>query len=185
MLFTVRELLLHDVEFNEAYAAGAIDLGPELRQQRPLEAKGRAALIEEHRGGREGTVRDIRVIGSLATQVEVSCARCLEAITHEVKRQFDLLYRPLGVDRRADEVAIHEADTEIGYYAGDGLPLEDVLREQVLLEVPIKSVCREDCRGLCLQCGRNLNRESCDCAPALNDERWNALRDLKDKLQGR
>jgi uncharacterized protein len=183
MLFTIQELLVHRIEFDQSFAPGEIDLGAELRQRTPLATRGRADLVEEHRGGREGVVRDIRVVGSLSTEIEVNCARCLENVVRGVQRDFDLLYRPLGVDRRADEVAIHEADTEIGYYGGASLALEDVLREQVLLAVPIKLVCRDDCRGLCPHCGRNLNGEACNCSPPA-DDRWQALQDLKNKLQG-
>lgn len=183
MLFTIQELLVRKIEFDQSFAPGQIDLGAELRQRTPLAARGRAELVEEQRGGREGVVRDIRVVGSLSTDIEVNCARCLENVGRSVQREFDLLYRPLGVDRRAEEVAIHEADTEIGYYTGAALALEDVLREQVLLAVPIKLVCTDACRGLCPHCGRNLNREQCDCAPPV-DDRWQALQGLKDKMQG-
>ena len=93
-----------------------------------------------------------------------------------------MLYRPLGVDRRKEEVSISEAETEIGYYEGEGLELEDVLREQVLLAVPIKTVCRIDCKGLCPRCGQNLNQGSCTCQTAQDDPRWYALRDLKSRL---
>jgi uncharacterized protein len=103
-------------------------------------------------------------------------------VQYTVNRAFDLLYRPLGVDRRADEVAITEADTEIGYYEGDGLLLEDVLREQLLLASPVKLVCREDCKGLCPQCGTNLNTVTCNCQQP-GDARWAALSELKNKLQ--
>ena len=116
-------------------------------------------MIVEHRGHKEN-IDDIRVVGGLDVTLEVACARCLEPVTHTVNWTFDLLYRPLGVDRRAEEVAITEADTEIGYYEGEGLLLEDVLREQVLLATPVKLVCREDCKGLCPHCGANLNVET-------------------------
>ena len=183
MLITVRELQIHRIDFEETFAPGVIDLGAELRQTTTLGTKGRAEVLEEHRGGRLGTISDIRMIGNLATDVEVACARCLDPVRTHIDRSFDLLYRPLGVDRKGDEAAIHEPDTEIGYYAGEGLELEDVLREQVLLAVPIKLLCQEACKGLCPQCGRNLNRESCDCAVPQSDARWAALKDLKDKLK--
>ena len=182
MLITVRELQLHRVEFDEHVQPGVIDFGPEVRQTRPLDTAGRADLIEEHRGGRLGTIHDIRLVGEFATQVEQACARCLEPVVENVKRSFDLLYRPQGVDRRGDEAAIHEPDTEIGYYAGEGVLLEDVMREQVLLAVPLRALCREDCKGLCPQCGQNLNAGPCNCAPPPPDARWTALRELKDKL---
>jgi uncharacterized protein len=183
MLITVRELQLHRIDFDETFAPGVIDLGAELRQTTALETEGRAEVIEEQRGGRMGTISDIRMVGALGTDVEIACARCLEPVRTRIDHKFDLLYRPLGVDRKGVEAAIHEPDTEIGYYEGDGLQLEDVLREQVLLAVPIKQVCNPACKGLCPQCGRNLNRETCDCAASAPDERWAALKDLKDKLK--
>jgi uncharacterized protein len=115
--------------------------------------------------------------------LEFSCARCLEPVIDDVDKSFDLIYRPLGVDRRADEVAISEAETEIGYYQGEGLLLEDALREQVLLATPVRALCREDCKGLCPQCGRNLNVEQCNCEQHLSDPRWDALSEIKKKLQ--
>jgi uncharacterized protein len=183
MFISVKELKVEQREFDEHLRPGAIDLGPDIRQTAPLDTAGRAELVEEHRGGRQGTIADIRLVGQLATRLELACARCLEPVARDVERSFDLIFRPTGVDRRGDEVSIHEADTEIGYYSGDGLQLEDALREQVLLAVPLKAVCREDCKGLCPHCGRNLNQETCNCAAPVLDERWSALKDLKDKLQ--
>jgi uncharacterized protein len=181
MLIRVADLRLQKLEFNQDFEPGAIDFGPDFRQIGPLHTKGRAEVIVEHRGHKEN-VDDIRVVGGLDATLEANCARCLETAQYPVNRAFDLLYRPLGVDRRAEEVAISEADTEIGYYEGDGLLLEDVLREQVLLATPVKLVCREDCKGLCPQCGSNLNNETCNCQQP-GDPRWAALSELKNKLQ--
>ena len=181
MLFRVADLQLHKRDFDENFPPGAIDFGSDLRQIGPLHTQGRAELIVEHRGHKEN-IDDIRVVGKLDATMEVSCARCLDPVTHKVNWAFDLLYRPLGVDRRAEEVAISEADTEIGYYEGDGLLLEDVLREQVLLATPVKLVCRDDCKGLCPQCGTNLNVEACNCQQP-GDPRWAALSELRNKLQ--
>ena len=70
-------------------------------------------------------------------------------------------------------------ESEIGYYEGEGLVLEDVLREQLLLAVPMRVVCREDCKGLCPQCGSNLNTGKCECPPGPSDVRWAGLKELK------
>ena len=59
---------------------------------------------------------------------------------------FDLLYRPLGTDSGREELSVTDAEAEIGYYQGEGLLLEDALREQVLLALPLKTICREDCK---------------------------------------
>jgi uncharacterized protein len=182
MFIKVQELELHEIDFAERFRPQAIDLGPDLRQQTDLAASGRAVLLKENRGGRE-PVKDIRVVGQYATRVEIPCARCLETVVRDLAEKFDLLYRPLGVDAGPHERSVGEADTEIGYYSGEGMHLEDVLREQLLLAVPVKTVCREECQGLCPHCGKNLNHESCQCEEVVPDPRWDALKGLKDKLQ--
>jgi uncharacterized protein len=182
MLIRVRELELRKIEFDESYQPGAIEFSPEFRQVGPLHSAGRAELVVEHRGHGQD-VEDIRLVGGVQAHLEFSCARCLDPVAHNVEKNFDLIYRPQGVDRRAEEVSISEAETEIGYYQGDGLLLEDVLREQVLLATPVRALCREDCKGLCPHCGRNLNLEQCNCEQHLSDPRWDALNDIKKKLQ--
>jgi len=182
MLIRVRELELHKLEFDETYQPGAIEFGPEFRQVGPLHSDGRAELVVEHRGHHQD-VEDIRLVGNVEAHLEFSCARCLDPVGHDIDRSFDVLFRPQGVDRRGDEVAISEAETEIGYYQGEGLLLEDALREQVLLATPVRALCREDCKGLCPQCGRNLNLEQCNCEKHVSDPRWDALNDIKKKLK--
>jgi uncharacterized protein len=182
MLIRVRELELRKLEFEENFQPGAIEFGPEFRQVGVLHSDGRAELIVEHRGHHQD-VEDIRLVGKVRAHLEFSCARCLEPVAHDVDKSFDLIFRPQGVDRRADEVAISEAETEIGYYQGEGLLLEDALREQVLLATPVRALCREDCKGLCPQCGGNLNVEQCQCEPHVSDPRWDALNEIKNKLQ--
>jgi uncharacterized protein len=135
MLITVADLQLDPVEFEQHLSADAIDYGPEIRQLGVLDTKGRADLIEEHRGHKQ-VVPDIRVRGEYSGRFEVPCARCVEAVEHPLSASFDLLYRPIGVDASGAERAISTSETEIGYYNGDGLVLEDVLREQVLLSLP-------------------------------------------------
>jgi len=181
MLIEIQELELHPVDFREEFSPGVIDLGEEVRQRAPLRTAGRADLVEEHHG-KHKVVQDIRLKGKLNTSLEVACARCLEPVVHEVARDFDLLYRPLGTDAGHEELSVTDAEAEIGYYQGGGLLLEDVLREQVLLAVPLKTVCREDCKGLCPHCGKNLNEGRCSCADPVEDPRWAALKDIRGKL---
>lgn len=181
MLIRVRELEVRNLDFDQEYQPGEIEFGPEFRQIGPLHSEGRAELIVEHRGHHQD-VEDIRLIGRVEAHLEFGCARCLEPVGHDVDKQFDLIFRPLGVDRRADEVAICEAETEIGYYQGEGMLLEDALREQVLLATPVRALCREDCKGLCPHCGRNLNLEQCHCEQQLSDPRWDALHEIKKNL---
>lgn len=181
MLFEIKELELHPVDFSETLQPGVIDFGSEYRQRTPLASRGRADLVEEHHGKHQ-VIQDIRVKGSLSTQLELSCARCLEPVVQDVKRDFDLLYRPQGADAGRDEMSVTDAEAEISYYEGQGVLLEDVLREQVLLSVPLKVTCRENCRGLCAHCGKNLNEGACDCKVESEEPRWAALKELRGKL---
>jgi len=181
MFIEIRELELHPVEFQEEFGPGLIDFGADLRQRTPLRSSGRAQLVEEHHGKHQ-VIKDIRLNGSVATSIELACARCLEPVVQDVDRSFELLYRPLGSDAGKEEMSVTAIDAEIGYYQGNGLQLEDTLREQVILALPLRALCREDCRGLCPQCGANLNAEQCSCAVAVQDPRWEALKDLRDKL---
>jgi uncharacterized protein len=182
MFIEVAELELHPIDFQEEFPPDAIDLGADVRQRTPLKTSGRAQLVEEHRGKRE-VIQDIRLQGELSTSLELACARCLDPVKSDVSRAFDLLYRPLGIDAGNAELSVTGAEAEVGYYEGDGLLLEDVLREQTLLAVPLKVLCREDCKGLCPTCGKNRNVELCACADATGDPRWEALKDIREKLQ--
>ena len=182
MLIEITELELHPIDFQEEFPPDAIDLGEDVRQLTLLKTRGRAQLVEEHHG-RRNVIQDIRLNGELATRLELLCARCLEPVAQDVTRKFDLLYRPLGTDAGNEELSVTVAEAEVGYYQGDGLLLEDAIREQVLLAVPLKVVCREDCKGLCPTCGKNRNTEPCSCAPPLGDPRWSALKDIREKLE--
>ncbi len=182
MFISLQVLEQKEINFREEYSPESVDLGPDMRQSAPLRSQGRATLIEEHHG-HKGVIQDIRVQGELATEVEAACARCLEPVKREVARKFELLYRPQGSDAGREEISVTDAEAEIGYYQGDGVELKDILREQILLAVPMKMVCREECKGLCPQCGQNLNQGTCHCPEPVGDPRWNALKGLKDKLE--
>ena len=182
MFIDIHELEFRPLDFREEIRPGAIDLGPDVQQKSPLETSGHADLVEEHHG-KHLIIKDIRLKGDLSTRLQVACARCLEPVEHKVARKFDLLYRPQGSDAGHAELSVTDAEAEIGYYTGEGLNLEDVLREQVLLALPLKSLCSDDCKGLCAHCGRNLNEGQCSCATDEEDPRWAALKDIRKKLE--
>ena len=171
-------LLLH-----EAIPAGAIDYTHDTRQVGPLPVAGKADLIVEHRGPQE-TVDDIRIRASYRGEFEVLCARCVEPVAVPLAGEFDLLFRPENADAEAGERAITEDETEIGYYGKDGLLLEDVVREQVLLSLPGRTLCQQSCKGLCVHCGQNLNAGTCDCEQTEDiDPRWKALEGLAASIK--
>jgi uncharacterized protein len=182
MFLDLKDLERHPLDFEEELQPDVLDLGGEARQRTPLKTAGRAELVEEHHGKHQ-IIKDIRLRGRLSAGLELQCARCLEPVQQDIARDFELLYRPLGADAGRDELSVTDAEAEIGYYQGDGILLEEVLREQVLLALPLKVTCREDCKGLCLHCGKNLNQEQCSCAVPMEDPRWAALREVRSKLE--
>jgi uncharacterized protein len=182
MFIEIKELERHPIDFAEDFAPGVIDLGAEVKQDSVVKTSGRAQLVEEHHGKHQ-IIQDIRIKGELSTCLELPCARCLEQVKQDIQRNFELLYRPLGADAGREELSVTAAEAEVGYYQGEGVLLEDVLREQILLEVPLKVICREDCKGLCAHCGKNLNEGSCSCAEPIEDPRWAALKEIRGKLE--
>jgi uncharacterized protein len=182
MKFTVAELERQAIDFDESLAPGSIDFVEDVRQVGVLHTAGRADLLKEHREA-NNVVEDIRVRASLQTRMEVPCARCLEPVELPVEASFDLLFRPQDADSDSADHSISTSETEIGYYEGDGLLLEDVLREQILLALPAKILCNEECKGLCPGCGRNRNTDPCDCVTTPADPRWSSLQELRSQIK--
>lgn len=182
MQIQLKDLELTPVEFDQSFAPQSFDLGGDLRLSAPLKAKGLAEMLEEHHGGKK-VVRDIRVRGHFAGDIIGSCDRCLTEVRQHVEADFDVLQRPQSENTGEDEHEIHEGDTEIGFYEGEAITLEDVLKEQVILALPAKTLCSDECKGLCPQCGHNRNTEDCHCEVEFKDPRWAALGDIRKKLQ--
>jgi len=78
-----------------------------------------------------------------------------------------------------DEVELLEEDMEIGFITGDHLNLDEVVKEQIYLSLPIKKICREDCPGLCPDCGTNLNKGNCTCDKVKGHPAFSKLKNLK------
>jgi uncharacterized protein len=170
MFLDVKELAVRKIRIRKSYAPGAVDYHTsDFRQSEPLEVRATAEVLEGQ----------IRITGDLHTRVEMVCARCLEPVTEDVAREFDLFYRPIASMTREEEERLKLDDTEIAFFKGEGLFLTDVLAEQVLLALPMKAICRSDCRGLCAQCGVNLNNEECRCEVHVADPRMAPLARLK------
>jgi uncharacterized protein len=121
-----------------------------------------------------------RLVGGVTTALELACSRCLEPFTLPVDAAFDLRYLPYGTARESgdEESAIEEDDTSTSFYKDDEIDLAGLLREQFYLALPMKPLCRADCKGLCPQCGMNLNVGTCQCDRAWHDPRMSALKAL-------
>ena len=182
MEFKVSELEREPIEFDLELAPGAVDFSDEMEQVGKLATSGRAEVLHEHRGPRD-VVADIRLRGRFAGRFQVPCARCVEPVEIPLESDFDLIFRPVVADSEPTERSITAPETEIGYYQKDSLLLEDVLREQVLLSLPVRTLCKPDCKGLCPRCGQNRNSQECTCDVGPSDPRWEALAGLRSRIR--
>jgi uncharacterized protein len=183
MEFRIIDLEKEPIEFDLEMPPGAVDLGAEAEQRGLLAASGRAEVLHEHRGPKD-IVADIRLRGLFAGVFQVPCARCVEPVEIPLTSEFDLIFRPAAADSEATERSITAQETEIGYYQGDSLALEDVLREQVLLSLPVRTLCKPDCKGLCPRCGADRNSQSCNCGGG-DDPRWEPLAGLRGRIESK
>ena len=114
--------------------------------------------------------------------MEGECDRCLEPTALPIDSDFELFYQPVEEGHGGEERVLDDGEAPMGFYEGEGLELNDVLREFILLALPMQRLCKEDCVGICPVCGQNRNKQDCQCQTAATDDRWAALKEvvLKD-----
>lgn len=121
-----------------------------------------------------------RLAGRVNGDVELTCSRCLEPFTMPVSADFDLGYVPRTQNTGEGEREVEEDDLTTAFYSDDQIDLGHLILEQFQLALPMKPLCDEACKGLCPQCGTNLNTGSCDCTQKWEDPRLAALRELRN-----
>jgi len=127
---------------------------------------------------------DLWVEGSFEARGESFCDRCSESVTLRLGKAFQTILTPQSRDQVvASSVELHGEDLDVGYYDGTGVETNDILWEQVALELPLKVVCSEACRGVCPACGRNRNTEACSCVAGSAPGPFAILKNLKGKKE--
>jgi uncharacterized protein len=121
---------------------------------------------------------NFRLVGDARTVLELPCSRCLEPFQQSVDAHFDLRYQPHAANTGEGEREVEEDDLSTAFYENDEIDLGQLMREQFYLSLPMKPLCREDCKGLCPVCGTNLNRGTCSCRRDWDDPRMAALKNL-------
>jgi len=120
----------------------------------------------------------VLVQGEVRTRMAVPCGRCLAPATQDVVIELEEQFTPtVSLAGGPPIVASGDDDVATHIDAHHQVDLTEVLRQAVLLAVPVQPLCRPECRGLCPYCGQDLNVGPCDCQPEL-DPRWQSLRDL-------
>ena len=138
-----------------------------------VQASGR---LELHRSGSE-----ISISGWVSSRLTLACDRCLNTFSSDVQTPFFYLLKPSG-EFHSDLEPDHEVkgeEIEVYWYEGGEIRAEELFREQILLQLPMRILCRDDCRGLCPGCGADLNRESCRCRRVREQGPFSVLAGLK------
>ena len=123
----------------------------------------------------------VRLNGRLQAELEIACDRCLRGIPLAINDEFDVVYAPADEKTEAERIELQTDDLEWSVYEGDFINTNEVAREQLLLNLPTRALCKEDCKGLCPSCGADLNSEGCGCEQKTVDPRWEALKNLNRK----
>ncbi|MGE3466927.1 MAG: DUF177 domain-containing protein [Pyrinomonadaceae bacterium] len=151
-----------------ALAADEIDLDGLAILGGPVELKGEIS--------RDGSRTELR--GTVKAIVTLACTRCLEAIDRDLTLEFDDVFVDASEEKTQDEAEIPLDSLNEELLTASEIDLKEVAREQLLLALPEQVFCREDCKGLCPQCGGNRNLIDCNCYQEEIDPRWAALKNL-------
>ena len=161
------------IRFNHHYQTGELDTtGREFEFRELPRVAGRVDRVG----------MDMRVRGEIETKFVVPCDRCLAEIETPLTIPFELLYTPAEAGGgQVGEIELQKQELDFATFENDEINLDDLVMEQIELNLPNRVLCREDCRGLCPQCGADLNLEQCRCSQPI-DPRWQALAGLKAEM---
>ncbi len=150
-----------EIEFDNEFASAKEDL----KFNGKLSNKAAWALIE----------------GEISTELDIACGRCLELVKTPIDFEFETAF--INAKRLNDDVEMElEAEgLDVSILVGHKIDLVEVAQEQVMLSIPSQALCKQDCKGLCPECGANKNSKVCKCDEKAIDSRWSALSEIKAK----
>ncbi|HPD16191.1 MAG TPA: DUF177 domain-containing protein [Planctomycetota bacterium] len=152
-------------------------------------APGELDLIAEHTVFEHGvqvsvTVtrmqEDVLANGRASTVATAECSRCLDPVPVELRGEFEALFVPEtgAYGQRMGRRDFEWGDQRVNFYTEMTVDLTEEIRQCLLLELPMKPLCRTDCKGLCPQCGHNRNEGPCSCRTEEPEDPWEKLRSL-------
>ena len=170
MIIDLASLEKSVLDFNFSLPPETIDLEREdAKLISPIDVKGKLT---------KGIVA-LTVEGEISAVAGMECTRCLQPVEHKLHIPFKTEFITAENYKAAKESELHEQDLDTAVYEGDKIDLTELVREQILLNLPEQVFCTENCRGLCEKCGANRNLIDCNCIEKETDPRWSALKNLK------
>ena len=122
---------------------------------------------------------EVELRGNLRTKVTVACGRCLKCVQIPIEVDFTERFTAAVSWKNEEQHELTEEDLDLSAFDGESIELDDLVKEEILLAMPGHVLCREDCKGLCPNCGVDFNAGSCDCSTKQIDSRWEKLKDLR------
>ena len=119
--------------------------------------------------------------GQATTRMELQCSRCLRNFPKDMDMKIDVVYHPVEELRGEEKHEVREDELDMGFYRDDELDIQDLVMEQILLNVPMKPLCSESCRGICPKCGADMNVNPCRCEQKETDPRLAVLKKLLEE----
>ncbi|NOZ25724.1 MAG: DUF177 domain-containing protein [Nitrospirae bacterium] len=155
-----------DLNFSERLSRNSL-----LESEGPVTAR----LRIERRGN------EVVIQGEIHGRIALQCSRCLINFHRDLSLSVDLQYHPASEVAREETYEVPREEIDIGFYSNDELDITQVVREQLILSLPMKALCDEECKGLCPVCGADMNLQRCECKYESVDPRLEGLRKLLSK----
>ncbi len=124
---------------------------------------------------RSGT--EVIIKGNIHGTIQQTCSRCLNEFKKEIDLDIFTTFHPV-TELREEIYELHGEELEVDFYTGEEIDIDSLIEEEILLSLPMKPLCNEDCKGLCPVCGKDLNYDKCDCPQQNIDERFLKLKNL-------
>jgi uncharacterized protein len=145
----------------------------------PLDERVRLAAPANVNGRVRLSGNEVFVNGHVDTRARVECDRCLQPVELPVNADFALDYVTGSEYESSAAAELTEAELSVSVFDGEAIDVDEIVKEQILLAVPTRMLCREDCKGICPECGTDRNTGDCECVTNDIDPRWAALKNLK------
>lgn len=124
--------------------------------------------------------REIIISGTLKAEMQLNCSRCLKDFEQSLDIPVNVVYHP-AEEVGPEKHALRDDEMDMGFYRGEELDLNELLKEQILLNTQMKPLCDEQCKGICPKCGKDLNTGQCSCNQKEVDPRLEVLKSLLEK----
>ena len=129
----------------------------------------------------EKTASEIVIHGNVMADIKLQCGRCMEDFSVNKNIPVEVVYHPIDEIRKEETHEIRNEELDTAFYEGEELDITELLKEQILLNIPMKPLCTDECLGMCIRCGTNLNKQKCNCVIDKSEPRFSALKEILNK----